>query len=288
MESDFRSLPPGVREYLGKAFSLLFSYLGERSVVGLYIFGSALSGEYSASSDFDFLVVLSDGATDKQIERVNGLLDGLEIKYGLREEKFSLLGKALRALERSTGMFESHFVCRKNDFLRADFPRIFKINRLMSKLFAPSPIVLGSVLGRIKKLYGEDLHKKVTIPKATRFTMVKSLAMNLLLSLFSLILYLFSRRANKYEMEAAKWSIMASYYYLKKRSPTLTQATNYLTKLGISKTYLKRLLQLRNNYHNDIHFGLATPLQVLKIHTKTLKQKTQTKNERPSQSIRKK
>ncbi len=277
MESDFRSLPPGVRKYLGEAFSLLFSYLGERSVVGLYLFGSALGGEFSASSDFDFLVVLGDGVTVKQIERVKSLLEGLEIKHGLREEKFSILGKVLRAIERSTGMFESHFVCRKKDLLRADFPRIFNTSPLMSKLLAPSPIVLGSVLSRIKRLYGEDLHQKVAIPKATPFTIIKSLAMNLLLSLFSLILYPFSSRANKYEMEAAKWSIMASYYYLKKRGYTLTQAAKHFTKLGISKTYLKRLLQLRNNYHNDIHFGLATPLQILKIHTKTLKQKPPTK-----------
>ncbi|MBS7249277.1 MAG: nucleotidyltransferase domain-containing protein [Candidatus Freyarchaeota archaeon] len=288
MESDFRNLPLGFRKYLGEALPLLFSYLGEHSVVGVYLFGSALGGELCASSDFDFLVVLSDGVTDKQVERVNSLLEGLEIKYALREEKFSIPGKVLRAIERSTGMFESHFVCRKNDFLRADFSRIFNTSCLMSKLLAPSPIVLGSVLGRIKKLYGEDLHLKVAVPKPTPLTVIKSLAMNLLLSLFSLILYPFSSRANKYEMEAAKWSIMASYYYLKKRSPTLTQATNYLTKIGISKTYLKRLLKLRNNYHNDIHFGLATPLQILKIHTKTLKQKTQTKDERPSLSIRKK
>jgi predicted nucleotidyltransferase len=273
MESDFGILPLGVRRYLNEAFSLLFSHLGERSVVGLYLFGSALGEEFSASSDFDFLVVLSDGVTVKQIHYVNSLLEGLEIKYGLREEKFSIPGKVLRTIERSTGMFESHFVCRKNDLLRADFPQIFNTSHLMSKLLAPSPIVLGSVLGRIKKLYGEDLHLKVAVPKPTPFTMIKSLAMNLLLSLFSIILYPFSSKANKYEMEAAKWSIMASYYYLKERSPTLTQAVKYFTKLGISKSYLKRLLQLRNNYHNDINFGLATPFQVLKIHTKTLKHK---------------
>ncbi len=263
-------LPSGVRRYLDEAFSLLFSQLGADNVVALYIFGSAIGGERYDTSDLDLLVVLDNRVTSGQIKHINGLLESLEIKYNLVSGDSSFIGRVLRAIEKCTGMFESHFVCRKNDLLKGDFVRVFKTSRLLSKLLAPSSIVFGSVLSRMKKVYGEDIHKEVVISKPTPFAMIKSLAMNLLLSLFSLILYPFSSKANKYEMEAAKWSVLASYYYLKKSSKGLIEALKFFTNIGLQDPYFRRLLRLRENYQNDIRFGLATPLHVLKIHLKTL------------------
>jgi predicted nucleotidyltransferase len=264
--SDF----PGVRNYLNDVCSLLFTHLGEDKVVALYVFGSVIGEEYSSNSDCDLLIVLNDEATLKQINYIKGLLESLEVKHGLRSLDSSILGKILRAIERSTGMFESHFVCRKTEVLKGSFTRVFSTNRLMSKLLAPSSIVFGSVLSRVKKIYGQDVLKEATIPKPTFFTLLKSLAMNLFLSLFTLILYPLTSKANKYEMEAAKWSVIASYYYLRKRNPGLTEVLNFFTRLGLSKYYFTRFLQLRNNYQNDLKFGLATPLYVLKIHITTL------------------
>lgn len=140
----------------------------------------------------------------------------------------------------------------------------------MSKLLAPSSIVFGSVLSSVRKVYGQDVLKEAVVPKPTLFTVLKSLAMNLFLSLSTLILYPFTSKANKYEMEAAKWSILASNYYLKKSSPGLIEALKFIKSLGVSESYFKHFLRLRNNYQNDIKFGLATPIYVLKIHAKAL------------------
>ena len=270
MESGLEFLPLNVRKYLVEVFSLLFSYLGEDNIVALYIFGSVIGEEYSDNSDLDLLVVLDDRITSKQIRYVSGVLESLEIKYGLCSMNCSFLGKILRTIERSTGMFESHFVCRKGDVLKGCFEKVFKTNRFMSKLLAPSSIVFGSVLSRIMKIYGEDILKEVVVSKPTALTMIKSLAMNLVLSLFTLVIFPLSSKANKYEMEAAKWSTLASYYYLKKGNPGLIEALKFFTNLGLPDSYFKRLLQLRKNYQNDIRFGLATPLYVLRIHAKTL------------------
>jgi predicted nucleotidyltransferase len=271
-------LIPSIRRYLGEVFSLLFSYLGEDNVVALYVFGSVIGEEYCGTSDCDLLIVLDDGVTPKQIKHVSGLLKSLEIRHGLCAVDYSILGKMLRAIERSTGMFGSHFVCRKSDVLKGSFTRVFSTNRFMSKLLAPSSIVFGSVLSRIKKIYGQDILKEAVIPKPTLLTLLKSLAMNLFLSLFTLILYPFSSKANKYEMEAAKWSILASYYYLKQSNPGLIEVLKFFTNLGLSESYSTRFLQLRNNYQNDVRFGLATPLNVLKIHAKALNQRSVSKN----------
>jgi predicted nucleotidyltransferase len=262
---------PSVRRYLGEVLSLLFSYLGEGNVVALYVFGSVIGEEYCGTSDCDLLIVLDDGVTAKQIKHVSGLLKSLEIKHGLCEVDYSILGGMLSAIERSTGMFESHFVCRKRDVLKGSFTKVFSTNRFMSKLLAPSSIVLGSVLSRIKKIYGQDVLREVATPKPILLTLLKSLTMNLFLSLFTLILYPLSQKANKYEMEAAKWSILASYYYLKKSNPGIIGALKFFTNLGLGESYFNRFLQLRNNYQNDVRFGLATPLYVLKIHTEALK-----------------
>lgn len=259
-----------LRKYLREVFSLLFYYLGEDNIVALYVFGSALGEEYSDNSDLDLLIVLDDRIGSEQIKYVNGLLESLEIKYGLCAMDSSFLGKILRAIERSTGMFESHFVCSKDDLLKGCFARVFKTNRFMSKLLAPSSIVFGSVLSRIRKIHGEDILKEVVTSKPTAFTMIKSLAMNLLLSLFTLILYPFSSKATKYEMEAAKWSLLASYYYLKKRNPGLIEVLKFFQRLSLPESYVKHFLQLRKNYQNNIMFGIATPLHVLKIHAITL------------------
>ncbi|MEM3586800.1 MAG: nucleotidyltransferase domain-containing protein [Candidatus Jordarchaeaceae archaeon] len=261
---------PSVRRYLNDVFALLFSYLGEDKVVSLYVFGSILNDDYCDISDCDLLIVLNDEVSLKQIKRIRGSLECLEIKHGLRSKDYSLLGRILRSIEKSTGMFESHFVCRKNDVLKGSFTRVFSTSRFMSKLLAPSAIVFGSVLSTARKIYGQDILREVAKPKHTTLMLLKSLAMNLLLSLSAIVLYPFSPKANKYEIEAAKWSMLASYYHLNESNPGIVEITNFFTNLGLSEYYFKRLLKLRKHYKNDVKFGLATPLQVLKIHTKTL------------------
>ncbi|MGQ9723210.1 MAG: nucleotidyltransferase domain-containing protein [Candidatus Jordarchaeum sp.] len=263
-------LPSSVRRYLDDVFSLLFSQLGTEKVVALYIFGSMVDGEGCDISDLDLLVVLDDGVTSGQIKRINGLLESLAIKYELVSRDSSFIGGVLRVIEKDTGMFISHFVSRKRDVEGGSFSQVFSTNRLMSKLLSPSSIVFGSVLSRAKKIYGEDVLSKTVLSKPTVLTLIKSLAMNLCLSLFSLVLYPLTSKATMYEMEAAKWSVLASYYFLKKKNPGLIPAIKFLTNLKLPETFFKRLLQLRSNYQKDIFFGLVTPFYVLKTHFKAL------------------
>ncbi|MHA1208457.1 MAG: nucleotidyltransferase domain-containing protein [Candidatus Freyarchaeota archaeon] len=269
MEPNLEFLPLSVRRYLDRVFSLLSALL-EKDLVALYVFGSVVGGECCDTSDLDLLIVLDDGTPSQLIRYVDGLLESLEAEYELVSADRSLVGRVLRAIERSTGMFVSHFLCRRSDLLRGRFSKVFSTNLLMSKLLAPASIVFGSVLSRKVKVYGEDILGGVTIPKPSRLTLLKSLAMNLLLSLFSLLLYPLTPRANRYEMEAAKWSILASYYFLKKTNPGLNEALKFFAELGLPKTYCERLLQLRMRYENDVRFGLSTPCYVLKIHVKAL------------------
>ena len=269
MEPNLEFLPLSVRRYLGRVFSLLSALL-EKDLVALYVFGSVVGGECCDTSDLDLLIVLDDGTPPQLIRYVDGLLESLEAEYELVSADRSLVGRVLRAIERSTGMFISHFLCRRGDLLRGRVSNVFSNNILMSKLLAPASIVFGSVLSRKVKVYGEDILGGVTIPKPSPLTLLKSLAMNLLLSLFSLLLYPLTPRANRYEMEAAKWSILASYYFLKKTNPGLNEALKFFAELGLPKTYCERLLQLRMRYENDVRFGLSTPYYVLKIHVKAL------------------
>ncbi|MDD1779181.1 MAG: hypothetical protein LUQ65_13520, partial [Candidatus Helarchaeota archaeon] len=173
--------------------------------------------------------------------------------------------------DKSTGMFISHFIARKKDFLKGNFAKTFQVNKLLAMVLAPNQIVYGSVLCRAKVLYGINILEEAKIPNVPVTQLLKSILMNTVTSFFALFVYPLTRRATLYQMETAKWSFLAAYYYLKHDSPALPILIKFFLDRNIATSYIKEWVQLRNSYHQTPKFGLLTPFNILKIHLGVLK-----------------
>ncbi len=237
------------------------------------MFGSLVKGYSTKVSDADILIIISDDCTKKEINYLHRLIMAYEIKSNYLVPPRGLVSRILYSVDKSTGMFISHFIARKKDFLKGNFAQTFQVNKLIAKVLAPNEIVFGSVLCRAKVVYGQDIIKEANFPNVSMMQLFKSILMNMITSLSVLFIFPLTKRATLYEMETAKWSLLAAYYYVKHDSPPLPTLLKFFLDHNISSKYVKRWIFLRNNYRPDHKFGFTTPLNILKIHAAVLKQR---------------
>lgn len=265
-------LPKKATNYLRDVTKLLENYLHER-LLSIIIFGSLVKGYATEVSDADILIVISDECSNKEIHHLHQLINAYEVKYHYLMPLHGFISRILYSIDKSTGMFISHFISRKRDFLKGNFAKTFQVNKLMALVLAPNQIVYGSVLCRAKVLYGANIIEEATIPNVPMTQLLKSIMMNMVTSLFTLLIYPLTKKATLYEMETAKWSFLGSYYYIKHDSPGLPILLKYFLDRNIATGYIKDWIQLRDSYHPNPKFGLRTPLNILKIHLRVLKTK---------------
>jgi len=267
---DSLDLPKKATNYLRDVIPLLENYLQDR-LISIIIFGSLVKGYATEVSDADILIVLSDECTKKEIGYLHQLINAYEVKYNYLIPPKGFISRVLYSIDKSTGMFISHFISNKKDFLKGNFAKTFQVNKLMAKVLAPNQIVYGSVLCRAKILYGDNLIKEAKIPNVPMTQLLKSILMNMVTSLFTLLIFPLTKRATLYEMETAKWSLLASYYYIKHDSPALPILLKFFLNQNIATSYIKNWIKLRKSYHQNYKFGLLTPWNILKIHMGALK-----------------
>ncbi len=266
---DKLSLPQKAHNYLHDVIHLLENLLHER-LLSIIIFGSLVKGYFTEVSDADILIIVSDDCSNKEIKHLHQIIMSYEVKYKYLIPPKGFISQILYCIDKSTGMFISHFVTRKKDFLQGDFAKTFQVNKLLAKVLAPNEIVYGSVLCRARVLYGQDLIKEAKAPNVTITQLLKSILMNMVTSLFTLFIYPLTRRATLYEMESAKWSYLAAYYYVYHDSPPLPVLIKFFLDRNICTAYIKKWITLRKTYHKDPKFGLFTPWNILKIHLAVL------------------
>ncbi|TFG04881.1 MAG: nucleotidyltransferase domain-containing protein [Promethearchaeota archaeon] len=269
---DNLNLPERARFYLHKLIQVLEKTLGDR-VHSIIMFGSLVKGYATKVSDADILIIVSDDCTKREITFLNRLIMAFEVKFKYLIPPRGIVSQILYSVDKSTGMFISHFIVRKKDFINGNFAKTFQVNRLVAKVLAPNEIVYGSVLCRAKVVFGHDLISERIFSKVRRTQLLKSILMNLVTSLLALCIFPITKRATLYEMESAKWSMLAAYYYVKHDSPQLPILLKYFIERDISANYVKRWMSLRSFYQPDFKFGMLTPLNILKIHIGALKQK---------------
>ena len=260
------NIPEKADKYLNSIVPFLHKELGEnlRSII---IFGSIVKGYVTKESDADILIVVSDRISKKKVKWLNRVLTTYEIQYGYSKSRSGLIQKILNCVDKSTGMFISHFICKEKDFKRGRFSKIFSVNKVIAEILAPNDIVYGSVLGRAHTLYGEELTKNIKLPNVSVFQLLKSAVMNGLTAIGGLITSLFDKnRATLYEMESFKWSLLASYYYVHHDCPNINKIVKYFKKLKISIKALTTWISLRANYMPAAKFNMFTPINVLRIH----------------------
>ncbi len=271
------------RNYIKDIVVLINREIGINKILSIILFGSLQnhnSCETSNTSDCDLLIIFKDRVSNHHLREVDKYFLSLELKHDFREFNSHFTNKVLFSIQQTTGMFVSHFLTKQKYWEQASFHRIFRVNRVISKLFAPRNIVLSSVIDNSHVLYGEDLRpviKESVEHHVSSTEMIKSLIMNLCISIFSIgITLLKSLNHMKYLLEAVKWSLRASNYYKYKDSEKLKIIIERFTQRERPKQrnrslkFYNKFLQLRANPQTNYLFMLKTPLHIIKIHLKAL------------------
>jgi hypothetical protein len=269
------------RNYIHDVVLLINKAIGIEKILSIILFGSQLKNhhhkrENTAISDCDLLIVFKDNVSTSFIRKIEKYFIALENKHNFRKSNSNFVNKMLDVMQQTTGMFVSHFLTKKTYFESGIFHKIFSVNKVLSDMFAPKKLVLSSVVDNSTVLWGEDLRdlvkEKVEIEP---FDMVKSITMNLLISLLWILFSPLKIIKPKYQLEAIKWSLRASNFYVFEDSKSLRTIIKRFTVFEKSKGYKRRanrfytrFLQLRRNPYNDLDFMLRCPFRIIKIHIK--------------------
>ncbi len=267
------------RNYINEAILIINKEIGIDNITSIILFGSHIERkDFSSISDCDLLIIFNDNVSNFLIKNIEKYFIALENKHNLREDGFKFVNKFF---DRATGMFVSHFLTKKKYWENLIFHKIFRVNRIFSKLIAPKKIVFCNIISNSSILYGKDLRKNVKKIEISPFEIVRSLIMNLIIILFSIpTSVLKSFNSIKYQLEAVKWSLRASNYYAFEDSKSLEEISarfilfeksgRILNYIRHAKVFYHRFLNLRKKPHTDLGFMLRCPFRILKIHLKGL------------------
>jgi predicted nucleotidyltransferase len=266
LDSDHRrALPPNGAAFLEEVAALLD---GE-SVVSVLLFGSVVTGEATAASDIDLLVVLDDGVGETDREAVRSEIVRLAEKH--LDVKQGRSNPVEHVVDRATGMFRSGFVVTESDIECGRFHDVFNTSRLAYAL-APWRTVLRAVFTQAEAIYGPRVTpdwSRITPPETRRGReLTRSAAMSTLLAAAQLGYAFVSPRAVRYAMEAHKWTLYnCAFHIAGRRAPTLAAASG--TVPGIARLD-KRLLNLREAPRVDRLYILFVAPYVALVHVRTL------------------
>jgi predicted nucleotidyltransferase len=267
--------------YIYDALQLINKEVGIDKILSIILFGSQLKNhhhrkENTVISDCDLLIVFKDNVSTSFLRKMEKYFIALENKHNFRKFNSNFVNKMLDVMQQSTGMFVSHFLTKKTYFERGIFHKIFSVNKILSDIFAPKKLVLCSVVDNSTVLWGEDLRdlikEKVEIEP---YDVVKSITMNLLISLLCILFSPLKIIKPKYQLEAIKWSLRASNFYVFEDSKSLETIIKRFTVFEKSAGYKKRalrfytkFLELRRSPYRDLDFMLRCPFRIIKIHIK--------------------
>jgi len=257
--------PPNVESYLKSLIEHSRRILKE-NLVSVILFGSIARNEASITSDVDVLLIVRDANVNtKKLEKISRLLAA---RHKLIFIPRGFFGKLFYALSQATGMFRPVFIARKDDIENWRFQKIFRVSKFMSKILAPTNAVKYTISKSYRILYGEDIIKILNIAPPTFKEIIKSLVMNLLLAISSVVLIPLHKKTYKFVYEAVKWSLF-NYAYASDKSPSITRLSE------IFKNPIRRgmeyFLDTRNNGKLSPGLLLYSIPAILKIHIASIK-----------------
>ncbi len=244
----------------------------------IFLFGSLCKGtDFSrgknGTSDVDLLVVVNDGVPEERMKRAYKALNALEMAVFHDRERKGIVQSVLHVIERQTGMHENIFMTRHGDAMRVDFTSMFRTNKVISKLIAPTNIVMGSAMSCIAFLHGnpslspvKEVLRRIGQEKHLYPDLIKSLVMNIVLSLGACVILPLSAKATKYAVESVKWSMYAVSYTLTKKRPSKRAQQRFFVRAGIPSGFMTRWFSLSQHVSRDPLFTLEALWQVLRIH----------------------
>ncbi|MFX0080917.1 MAG: hypothetical protein ACFE94_04115 [Candidatus Hodarchaeota archaeon] len=267
------------RNYIKDIISLVNKEIGINKILSILLFGSQRAkSEAVAVSDCDLLIIFKNRVSNRHIKEIEKYFIALEIKHKFREFDKKLSKKILGVIQQTTGIFVSHFLTKIKYWEKANFHKIFRVNKVFSAIFAPRNIVLGNIITNSTTLYGNEIKEKIR-PKIqiTFLEMIKSTIMNLMISFFSILISLRKKLdPTKYQLEAIKWALRASNFYCFRDSASLERITKRFISFEMPRSqknaerFFTDFLNLRKTPYNDMNFMLRCPFRIIKIHLKAI------------------
>ncbi|MHA1819534.1 MAG: nucleotidyltransferase domain-containing protein [Promethearchaeota archaeon] len=269
LEVRIKSLPVAIRPYIFDIKRIIEKFIGFENVSAILLFGSYARGEFTKNSDVDILIILKDEFMKKKkasfFTKLERIFLATEQKNKLKHSTAHLINRLLVAVEKSTGMFVSHFLCSESDWYHQRFHKIFGVNKVLSKLLAPGDIVLKNMHNSYIPLYN-DMPPAKFRDKIHNSQMIKSLLMNFLLSTSAVLIFPIWKNSIKYSMESFKWSLRNSYLYLFDKPASLKNIMDFYSEIALKPTVFSRFSRLRNLFKRDLAFAVETIYYTLKIH----------------------
>ena len=250
-----------IKELIGTAEALL----GRDSIDSVILFGSAAHDFVSPISDIDILIITNNSISSRKIKSLEPILTTIEIKHKFAEYHNDAISQIVQIVNRNTGMFCSHFICRHQAWDEKNFAKIFSTSSGLTKMLAPNKIVLDSMRAGATVIYGNANIINHQTPISHR-QLIKSMLMNLILWSGAILLVPWNRKFMKYFLEAYKWSLRGcSYALFRYIRPLQTIVTNY-ERIGETGEFVMRFQKLRQNLKVDLGFALSVPFHVIKMH----------------------
>ncbi|TFF87342.1 MAG: hypothetical protein EU550_03420 [Promethearchaeota archaeon] len=268
------------RNYIKEVVKLLDKKIGLKNIETISLFGSQISNsnECCSISDCDLLIVVKNSVPGEILKKIEPYLLTLEIKHNYRTNHSSLLKQLTDIIQLSTGMFVSHFLTKEKFCKESKFYKMFRVSEILSYFIAPKKLVLNSVLKNNHSLYGRNLNKIFSEKLSTSmFEMIRSLIMNISISLFSLLILPFKfLEPIKYQLEAIKWTLRAVNYYIFEDAVSLPLIINRFSILENNSfknyhAFYRKFLYLRENPIDHVKFMISSPFRILKFHIKGIK-----------------
>ena len=269
-------LPVFAQKYITNIIESSESVLGSSSIEGVVLFGSLSYGASTKMSDVDLLIIVSNAISFARISRLHQILFAVAVKHNLAAKIETRFDRLQHILERKTGMYCSHFICRREDWELNRFARILSLNKTFAWLLAPSKIVLDSLKRGATVIYGAGeirIHYSHNSYSYSSIQILKSLVMTLLLAYGAIFMLPFDKKFNKYILESYKWSLRASYFFLFHRTNRLPEILRFFRSMGLSNYYLKWFYHCRNTSGYHIRFTLQMPFQIMKLHVLSMRLK---------------
>ncbi|MCD6492068.1 MAG: nucleotidyltransferase domain-containing protein [Candidatus Korarchaeota archaeon] len=263
------------KKYLEQAINIVKKYFRD-DVLSVILFGTLRTKETTKTSDIDLIFVFKDNVPETQLKKLDAILTRLEMKYGLTPVPKSILNKLSWAINRITGMYKSHFICRYQDITNRKFCKIFNLSPIITKIFAPQRMVLNNFIKTAKVIYGKNIllqEQRIDHDYDSYYLdLVKSYMMNLLLWFGATFMNIFDRLFYKYIIEAIKWSI---YGFIATRNDNsdgkiLRTAIKQISPF-IDKEFIYQFLRSKQTMEIDPFLILKSPLYISKIHIEAQK-----------------
>lgn len=242
-------------------------------LVSLIVFGSIVKGNFLEDvSDVDMILIIADETPKKSVRKLRKDMMKLEFNYGFRKTSQAFFDIVFKTAEHITGMFISHFICYRKDFLDAKFTKVFNVNPALAFLLAPKTIVWASTITSAQTIIGKNLLKIVPLPPVNKKDVLKSNVMNSFLSLAACLAYPFHPDATKFAMEALKWSLLTCYFCYKKKSSTIEDIIKFFQDHSFNDPLFQEMLSLREKYKKSFLFTVKSGRIVRRLHRMTIKE----------------